>query len=268
MNFSSKYIYAFLVTSLLIACDNVKDDERLIPLPKTEVKRNVLIQEFTGQRCPNCPEGAAVVHDIIESNEEGSVVAVSLHPSGIAFTRPLDGFNFTCETATEYYNYYKPNGLPSAVIDGASPVENTATWDAIVSQDISRTTPVEISANPSFDPSTRIATVDYSLLFNEMVNTPMNINVWLVENNIVAPQISNGSKIPDYVHNHVLRGSFTGTWGNYVGESFLYSQTIGGTLSLEIDPDWVAENCSVVVFMQNPSTKFVYQVIQVDLPNK
>jgi hypothetical protein len=41
--------------------------------------KHVVIEEFTGVRCPNCPQGHQIISAIKAANPE-KVVAVSFHP--------------------------------------------------------------------------------------------------------------------------------------------------------------------------------------------
>ena len=47
------------LASLLVACDNVSENERLIYVEPAAVNTAVLVEEFSGQMCVNCPKGAA-----------------------------------------------------------------------------------------------------------------------------------------------------------------------------------------------------------------
>ena len=53
-----KFRYNFLLSALcglaFTACSNIDDDERLIYVEPVTEMRNVLIEDFTGQKCPNC----------------------------------------------------------------------------------------------------------------------------------------------------------------------------------------------------------------------
>ena len=44
------YILILAAVTLLAGCDSVGSDERLIEIPPAAVQRNVLIEDFTGQR--------------------------------------------------------------------------------------------------------------------------------------------------------------------------------------------------------------------------
>ncbi len=49
------------------ACDNIDEDDRFIPVERPHSEKTVLIEEFTGARCVNCPDGAAVVAALHET---------------------------------------------------------------------------------------------------------------------------------------------------------------------------------------------------------
>ena len=51
-----------LALAVLTACDNVDENERFSGPVDITPKKNVLIEDFTGQRCLNCPLAADAVH--------------------------------------------------------------------------------------------------------------------------------------------------------------------------------------------------------------
>ena len=57
----SFYIVLLAVVALLTGCDSVGSDERLIEVPAATVQRNVLIEDFTGQRCIFCPAASEAI---------------------------------------------------------------------------------------------------------------------------------------------------------------------------------------------------------------
>lgn len=242
----------------LASCDNVDEEDRFVKVERPEIARKVLVQEFTGQGCINCPQGAALVHSL-QSQYPGSIVAVNLHPENTQYTRPLGGLKLTSKEATAYYQYYKPSMLPSAVIDGASPVSNVALWTDAILQAIARPTAADLDLSIEYDSSTRELKVTYHSKFNDVFSSPLNINVWLMENDIVGPQYSGANILRDYIHNHVLRTSLTGEWGVAVADSFIPDDEFTATFSITLDESWKAENCEVIAFLQNPSTKIVEQ---------
>ncbi len=238
--------------AMMASCDDVKEDDRLIKVERPEIARKVLIQEFTGVNCVNCPTGASTVHDIQELYPE-SVIAIGMHPGGTGFSGPIGTFNLNSDLARVYYDYYKPAGFPAAVIDGQAPITNITAWSGAVHDQLSQPAPADIELTPIYDASSRTLTVDYEVTVNNVYSKPLNINIWLVENGIHGPQKSGNTIIIDYEHNHVLRTSLTGDWGNKLNSSFIPEEVYHGTVSIVLDENWVAENCQLVGFLQNDS---------------
>lgn len=253
--------FAACALAALTACDNVPEDERLIPIERPDIKRVVLIQEFTGQRCSNCPQGAAAVKEIKELYP-GSVISINLHPANTTYTRPVGGLKLTSDIATEYYHYYQPMAFPAAVINGANPVTTVGTWNTLVYNQLSAPAPADIELTSDYDPASRELKVDYKVKFNVEYSGELLINLWITEDGIVGPQYTNGPRDENYVHNHVARTSLTGTWGSSIGNVFTYDQIIEGSASVVLDSDWVAENCEIVGFLNTPA-KNVEQAAQI-----
>ena len=96
-------------------------------------------------------------------------------------------------------------------------------------------------------------------------DTTMDYNVslqmWLVENNIVAPQASQGNK---YVHQHVFRKALNPMWGDELGK---ITEATSKEYSFEIESRYVVDNCAVVAVLINTETKEVIQASQVALGN-
>ena len=69
-----------MVAVLLIsACSNIDESERLIYVEPAHVARAVLIEDFTGQRCVNCPNAVAEIERLQEAYGEENVIAVGIH---------------------------------------------------------------------------------------------------------------------------------------------------------------------------------------------
>ncbi|MBD5371652.1 MAG: Omp28 family outer membrane lipoprotein [Bacteroides sp.] len=241
---------ALALAAGMSSCDNVEPADRYIEVPRPEIARKVLIQEFTGIQCVNCPTGALTVHELQEQYP-GSIIAVGMHPSGTPYSGPVGKFDLNSAEADIYYAFYKPMGFPAAVVDGQSAEINISAWGGLVNAALSQAAPAEISLENVYDASTRTLTVDYEVTFNSGYSSNLRMNLWLVESGIVGPQKSGSIWVRDYVHNHVLRESLTGDWGESLGSSFHLDDSVSGTASIKLSEDYVAENCAIVAFIQN-----------------
>ena len=78
------------LTGVLVACDNIPEDERLVYVKPAPVARTVLIEDFTGQRCVNCPNATEAIEALIEQYGDTGVIAVGQESQWVDFA-PLDG---------------------------------------------------------------------------------------------------------------------------------------------------------------------------------
>ncbi len=267
----------FLLAAFATGCDNISEDDRYIKVEKPVIDnpRNLLIMEFTGNSCSNCPTGASIVEQIKEGDAPGRVISVGLHPEGVHYTSPIYSIytapqkqDLRCAVATAYYKFYEPAGFPCAVFNGlkASMSTSTGYWKSIASDALKSSAVLNIDAKSNYDENTRTLTVDYSVDFLDYVNNQLNVSVWLVENKIMGTQtMPDGKMNLNYEHNHVLRASLNGDWGEELGKSFIDGQKIEGTASMTLQENWVAENCDVVVFIYRDDNKEVEQAISIPL---
>lgn len=272
----------FTLALLLLAgfstgCDNISEDDRYYTEEKVPVNRNLLIMEFTGNSCMNCPTGAEEVEKIKLDYGADKVISVGLHPDGDKNSEPVPSIHtrpagtlqdFRCAVATDLYKYYKPGGFPCAIFDGLESSMSSATgdWMTRAKEAFKLPSYVILNAECQYDESTRDLNVTYDVTFSDDLNKRLSVAVWVVENGILGTQtMPNGSKNFNYVHNHVLRGSLNGTWGEHIGDSFTRDSQIVKTASMTLPENWVANNCDVVVFAVQDDDKYVQQVISLPI---
>ncbi len=277
MNAKHLTIALMALGSLAAGCDNISEDDRYIKVEKPTVEnpRNLLIMEFTGNSCKNCPTGASQIEKIKNSNPPGRVISVGLHPEGNPNTEPVaskytypEKQCFWSKTATELYKYYDPSGFPSAIFNGLKKSMSTAIldWFTIAAEDLQVPAKMTISASTDFDPESRELTVSYEVDFGNTIVKDLNLSVWVVENKIMGTQtMADGKLNPDYEHNHVLRESLNGAWGEPIGSSFDSDSFVSGQASGILDEKWVAENCEVVVFVYRDEDKGVEQATSAEI---
>ena len=265
----------FLIASLATSCDNIAEDDRYIKVEKPVVEnpRNLLIMEFTGNNCKNCPNGAAMVEQIKEDEGESRVISVGLHPYGDINTIPVPTIHptpgtqdFRSDAATALYDYYKPSGFPSAIFNGlkSSMSGSIPEWMSKASEALQSSAAMSIEATSSYDATTRELKVDYEIDFGNVVNKKLSATVWLVENHILGTQTMPDGKLDiNYEHNHVLRTSLNGDWGEPIGDSFDSDSRVAKSASIILNENWVAENCQVVVYVYADDDKEVEQAIQI-----
>lgn len=232
----------------MVACSHIDEDERLIYVKPVSVSRNVLIEDFTGQRCVNCPNATNEIANLIGQYGEGTVIAVGIH-SG-PFSKSVRGVPYALwtEDGDAYFDYWKVESQPKGVIDRRGTSDYTS-WGTLVRDELSKTAPLTLDVTCGYAPESKEAVIDVRALGTDG-NTTGHLQVWLIENGITAFQyMPDGSTNREYVHNHVFRKAVNGTWGTDFslkeGAEVMESFTCG------IDSEWVPENMEVVAFVYN-----------------
>lgn len=251
----------------LSACDNIDEGERLIPVERPHSSKVVLLEEFTGARCVNCPTGAEAVHSMLESEAfKGRLVAVSLYPSQMAnLTTPID-VDLRTEAASEYFSAYNgPSvGMPCAMFDrkpySGNVLQRTpATWSSVVTEMLLNTSPVTITLSSEFDAQTRELKICYDVGYDDPVADEVCMQLYVLENGIISRQASLTGTLSNYENNHVLRTPANGIWGENIGAGHLPGTHSAGIASVTLDAGWKAENIQVAGFVYKAADRSVLQ---------
>ncbi len=223
------------------SCSNIAEDERLIYVEPAEVNRTVLIEDFTGQKCVNCPNATNAIHDIQEAYGEETVIAVAIHcgPFGLASGLMTD-------LGQTYWNHWfsDTQGQPVAKINRGAANDEYSQWASVVSNELKKTTDVSLDLSTSYDDTKREVSIDISALGK--VGVKEKLQIWVIEDGIVAAQKQpDGSTNKQYVHNHVLREAINGDWG----EDITFTETpLPLHRTFVLNEKYVAENCAIVAF--------------------
>lgn len=256
----------------LMGCSNVDLDDRLIyveppvvePVQEDDsivIKPSVLIEDFTGQRCVNCPNAAQEIERLKTQYGDSAIVAVGIHSGPLAVFSTAKVVGLRTETGDTYYQHWNIDAEPMGYINRKGELSTPDLWQTQVHTALSQPVSVSIKATSQYDADTRNLFIQVEVFSKETVTG--HLQVWLTESNIVAMQMMpDGTANRDYIHNHVFRTAVNGTWGDEctigAGETKTFSFTA------PIDPHWKAENMSVVAFLYNDTgvLQVTYTVIR------
>lgn len=229
------------------SCEEINIDDRYIEMDAVTPQRAVLLEEFTGQECTNCPEGHKIVASLREQYG-AAVIPVSIHASRLSYSEAdFPGFGLgIAEGETYYKNAGSPN-LPSGVVDRRGGAIGRDQWSESVRNALEKPTPVQLEVQASY--SDEGIFIDTNMLSSEDISC--SLQIWLVESGLQRYQLDNGVVTENYVHNHVLRAVVNGVNGENVSLTknvYSYNQA-----SYKAHDDWKPENMAAVVFVYDGS---------------
>jgi hypothetical protein len=246
MNVKTSILTA-LLTLTMSACSHIDESDRLIYVKPADVKRRVLLEDFTGQRCVNCPKASDEIKALQEQYGEDHVIAVGIHSGPLGFYTKGDYLGLSTEVGDEYYDHWALEYQPVGLIDRGAPLEYTA-WNARIREELEKTAPVEIDIE--LHQNDNQLTVRAEVMGIDGT-TSGKLQLWLTEDGITAFQMMpDGTRNMEYIHRHVFRAAINGTWGESVsvaeGETFTTKDYL-----FAIPEGWNADRLSVVAFVYN-----------------
>lgn len=241
---------------VLASCDTQVDEaDRLIYEKPAPVGKNVLLVDFTGQRCVNCPTANEEIEALQEQYGADTVVAVAMHSGPLGFHGTSRAVGLATDQGDEYFNQWGIEYQPQGVVDYLGRYDYTS-WAAAVASQLKQKAVVNISASSSLDGSTLTGEVNIAGLDGDVNG---RLQIWMVEDSITALQMMpSGEANRTYVHNHVFRASVNDPDGSPVSVTEGYQTTM--PFSTTIDEKWVPSHLALVIFVYNESG--VLQVIR------
>ena len=237
----------------------------------TQQQRNVLIEDFTGHRCKNCPKASKAIEALVDAY--GSrIIGLAIHAGPGNFTNTNTDYptDFTTPEGKAIQNFFGTNFLPVGMVNREnwtasgnghwSPYTN---WPTLSSEAIDSTLRIALEASAGVNNGN--LEVSAQGLPQMGLLHDLNIAVLIKESNIVSPQLMpDDTRDSNYVHMNVLRDYVTDTWGESFGTSpMLPGDTLSGNYSIAWNTDWVQSNAAVVVYVFNPTNYRILQVIEV-----
>lgn len=252
-------IYRFLpllaAGMMAAACSNIEENDRLIYVKPPEVSRAVLIEDFTGQRCINCPAASAEIAAIQQQYGEDAVVAVAIHSGPFGHFPPggekSKRYPLCTETGDSYFKYWTGGwntSQPAVMVNRSGDILH-GKFAGAVSKALAQKTPVKLTMDIERDAGGKDFTVNVSALSAEDVSG--KLQVWVLEDDIMGIQFFDGNVVnEEYIHKHVFRSSVT---ADIYGDGFNLPAGNEKTASYKVigDDGWETANLSVVAFVYN-----------------
>jgi hypothetical protein len=247
----------------------------------TNSSRNVLIEDFTGHTCTNCPAAAEIATDLEESNS-GRVFVTSIHASPDGFFQAVQPPEFTTDFTTNSGTTYttempgflgNPMGTVNRIDEGPG---NTvwhypSDWALATSNALSSPLQVNMQLQHNYFSSTNAIFVHTETEFLAELNGTYNLVLYLIRDTVISAQelLPPAGVEEEYHHHSVLTDNINGTWGSQMvsgtvapGEKFYndFSYQIPTT-----DSTFNIENLSVISYVCNRETYEILQVIKTKL---
>ncbi len=256
-----------------------------VPTPQL---REVLIEDISGVRCPNCPEATYTVNSL-KKDYPGRVNAITIYPNTPALNsltmpvnKPSEGFVSKYDLRTDIgaqilATLGTPNSLPNGYVDrkiyAGKPARfiDYTEWLARLLEEKDSVTPVNIGLTTSYEADGTLD-ADLTLKFTANLSGDYYITLALVQDSIIDVQEYTDPNIgatynANYAHRHVLRSMFTSSLGDKLNTPTIVlerGRVVIKRYSLLLGPEpnkpaWDKNHMEIVAFVHRGSDGVVVQ---------
>ena len=254
--------------------------------------KKVLIEDFTGHLCPNCPQAATeieAIHDIYGEQ----IIAIAIHVTK-SFARPYPAsqapnfqYDFRTSWGDDLDNLFDISsaGLPRGMVNRIGFPDNHKLgkdeWANAVTNELNK----EINFGIMINSSNNNINITTQVLNN--ISGSYNLVVCLTESGIINWQKDGTENIENYEHNHILRSvlldealssNINYQTNQEIQKNITYNLTELEEYNIDYSTNvaelgngnagnWNSNNMSIVAYIYNTNTKEVVQVEQNNLNN-
>lgn len=267
-----KNFFYILVALFAIACDQIdgpymEGTQHHDSNEDSTFQQVVLLEEFTGHQCSNCPAAANIAAQLHTLYGKRFIV-IAYHSGWFARVSQNFPTDYTTPISDELYAHFGVQSNPAGVINrenNAGYVVNSADWGAKSALLLEQEPVVTVRAEAQYQPSNRNITLNVDIKALSNIDEPIWVCAYVTESGLISPQETPEGVIANYEHKHVFRQSLNGTWGSVVSESLVNAQVKNVTISGTLNQDIVAEHCEVVIFVYNKVNGRVLSAVAVDM---
>jgi len=264
---------ALLIFSVIIwqACDKVSPPYKETVVIETGT-RKVLVEDYTGHKCGNCPRASKSLYDLKPIYGENLII-MAIHAGFFAQTNvPPFLYDFKTPEGTQLdtdfgiSNAGNPNGMINRRLVNSSYIIPSTAWASEINTVLTDPSPVplKISISNDYNSTSRELQTDVEMEFFTTLSGDYKLCVFMVEDSIVNWQKDydvTPNDVPDYIHREVLRGSMNGTYGNTISET-TEGAVSSKNYSYSLPVEWNDTQVSIIAFLYDVATKEILQVEQ------
>ena len=268
-----------------VSCDKIEEGEYIKEGSNIWYGRKIVILDFTGHKCGNCPKGHKAINALEEKFGE-AVVPIAVHCTYYGNTNPYASphttdtsfnYDFRCEEGIFLGGgdtdggYMDLDAVPAGLINTFNPAlinNSTNGWATDFAKYYSTYPEFSFEVSTAFADSAISA--DIKLRSEVVTSRKLSLVAYVIEDGIVGWQFdyeSTPQEIGNYVHNHVLRTSLNGVFGEDVkadNAQLSAGDVIEKSYSKAVRSDWNVANCKVIAFVYDTDTK---EILQADVAN-
>ena len=236
--------------------------------PNNSPMRKILLEDYTGHTCGNCPRAAEKAYELQEIYGD-QLVIISVHAGFFSNTSTSYPSDFTSNTGDTWDNLFgnsnagNPNGMVNRMNYPNGHILQFNEWQQNIQIELLKPVSVDLEIITSYNQSNDLICVDVQTKILSSLEDDLSLTVLIIEDKIISKQTDYQTEegyVEEYEQNHVLRKGLNSPWGESISQEVNQEgDYLINRYSTEKDPSWDIENISVVAFVSNSNS---YEVLQ------
>lgn len=263
-------------TNQTVSCEN--NPPQFTPRPNPVKK--VLLEDFTGHRCGNCPRAGETLKALKQQYGE-RLIGIAHHSEySIPYTVPMSGPKYTYDYRTETAKSLDekfgistaglPKGLVNRKPDNGNYVISHTKWGQLISNLLAEAPQADLQIVAEYTSSDSNVCVYVNVRQLMALPASLRLCVYLTENDFINWQKDYeypGEDIENYNHSFLLRRPISSIWGTAFGsEVFELKTDTTFYYGFKFDPGkWVSPNCRIISFLYDGENGEVIQAEEIKL---
>jgi len=287
------FILSILFGAVWMACDKI--DEPLTLIGEEDIPQNiddtvffvdstivlhkqVLLEDYTGHKCVNCPEWAIFAHDLAEELNHNLVI-IGIHAGYYAIADPTGDYTADLTTPsgeelyTDFLIFANPIGMINRIEYNGNMQILPDNWETVVNDQLALDPVAGLTLRNKYFPNLNTVIINIDAVAMSDLAGKYKMCVSITENHVVSPQKNNNPDIGptpdwfDYEHMSLLRDDINTTYGTYISATgeMITGEIYNKEFIYQLDESWVTENCNIVVYLYNEETWEVVQVAELGI---
>lgn len=239
--------------------------------------RVVLMEEFTGASCVNCPAAHVTIKDILATHDT-NVAVVGLHFGSLGAPVKTGEPDLRTDEARNISSAFGVTAMPLALIDrvtksGTNRIYGKGEWIPTIANRVGVAPKANMKTSVKYDNTKQVYVLSLEIELLEDFTDPLNYSIALLENKISVTQKDGSLEVEDYEQEHVTRKFYTNALGNKLPNIAGATKYEKGTVIKKqfyvdgLKSEWKLDNMYIVAFVtrETSANKEVLQASQVAL---
>src|SRR3989304_9976676 len=192
---NKKIIFSAILLAFIASCDYIaipKEEYTPIPAPEDTIIRKILLEDYTGHRCPSCPNAHVQANSLKQQYGE-QLVVIGVHAGSTSIPNPpLYLVDYRTTAGNAYDLFFTIPSYPKGMINrfGYPANANLLNWGSAWSTTIASlvSLPVEANIEISFTLNGNLLDVTAKTQMLAEKTGPYKIVALITEDSIVSPQ--------------------------------------------------------------------------------